>query len=623
MHPLSVTAPGAVYLGDNRCQFSVWAPRAHRVDVHVLSPDDRMIELAPEAFGMFVAEAGGIVPGTEYLLRIDGTDELPDPASRCQPAGVHGPSEVVDAHFAWREPRLGVPAPDDLILYELHVGVFSEPGTFDGAIEHLDALAELGITAIELCPIAEFPGGRNWGYDGVFAYAAQSTYGGPRGLARLVDACHARGIAVFLDVVYNHLGPEGNVLARFGPYFTDRYHTPWGDAINFDGPGADQVRAYFIESALYYLTELRIDGFRVDAIHAINDRSAVPFLAELTQAIHHRAAKLGQRTMVIAESDLGDPRVFAPPEMFGFGMDAQWADDFHHAVHALITGERAGYYADFGKLSDIARAYENGFVFTGQRSQFRGRRHGRAPGLADGDRFVVCTQNHDQVGNRARGDRLAASITPAKDRLAACALLCAPYIPLLFMGQEYGEQASFPYFTGHTDLTLGRAVREGRRREFEKFGWQPEDIPDPQDPGTFTKAKLDPSRGDTPQGRGMRALYTELLRLRRTRPALGALDRFATRADVDEAAEAVIVYRQAGDESCVCVLVFGDREVEVDVAFGPGTWRLELDSEDPRWRGERSGAAEAETIPEGKRRIVRPPCSCAIYSATMPGSLHR
>ncbi|HET6610682.1 MAG TPA: malto-oligosyltrehalose trehalohydrolase, partial [Kofleriaceae bacterium] len=572
MHLPFPGAPGAQYLGDHRCRFSVWAPAARRVEVHIAAPEDRLIVLDRQPDGMFAADAAGVAPGTRYFFRLDGKDDLPDPASRHQPDGVFGPSAVIDTAFAWTAPRPGVPAAADLVIYELHVGTFSAAGTFDGAIPYLDALADLGVTAIELCPIAEFPGARNWGYDGVFAYAAQSTYGGPEGLFRLVDAAHARGLAVLLDVVYNHVGPEGNVLARFGPYFTAG-RTPWGEAINFDGSGSDEVRAYFIESALYYMTELGIDGFRVDAIHAICDHAATPFVAALAAAIHERAAALGTRTMVIAESDLNDPRVIAPADGFGFGMDAQWSDDFHHALAAKLTGERAGYYADFGTLGDLARAFCDGFVLIGQRSRFRGRSHGRPAPAAGGERFVVFSQNHDQVGNRPRGDRLALSVTPAAQRVTACALLIAPYIPLLFMGQEYGETAPFPYFTSHADATLGRAVKAGRASELSAFGWPEACAWDPQDPGAFAAAKLDPGRGDSTAGRGLRALYGELLRLRKAHLWTDAVDRFATRAVADEARQTVTVYREGAGVRWVCVLAFGTGNTEVAIDFGPGPWR--------------------------------------------------
>jgi maltooligosyltrehalose trehalohydrolase len=427
--------------------------------------------------------------GARYKLRLDGKEERPDPASRLQPEGVHGPSEIVPREFAWNDSRWrGLPFAS-YVIYELHVGTFTNEGTFDAIIERLDELKDLGITAIELLPIAQFPGTRNWGYDGVQPYAAQHSYGGPLGLKRLVDACHTRNLAVVLDVVYNHLGPEGNYLGEFGPYFTDRYKTAWGLALNFDGPHSDHVRRYFVENALMWIDEFHIDALRVDAVHAIVDHSAEPFLQDLCSAVRERAERLGRKVFTIAESDLNAPRVLLPSTVGGLGFDSQWNDDFHHSLHVLLTGEKVGYYADYGRVADLATVSTTGYLFTGQYSQFRGRRYGAPPNESAGERFVVSAQNHDQVGNRMHGDRLSSLLSFDQLKVSAGALILFPFIPMLFMGEEYGETAPFQYFTSHSDPELIENVRKGRHEEFEAFTWQGE-APDPHDEQTFHRSKL-------------------------------------------------------------------------------------------------------------------------------------
>ena len=514
------SAPGALYEGEGRCRFTVWAPVHPAIQVRLLDPGERLEALEPGPGGWHTALVEGVEPGALYRIRLSDGSELPDPASRRQPHGVHGPSAVADPAFDWSAAAPKTVGMPGMVLYEIHVGTFTPEGTFDAIIPRLTALRDLGVTAVELMPVAAFPGERNWGYDVAYPYAVQESYGGPAGLRRLVDACHRTGLAVVLDVVYNHLGPEGSYLERFGPCFTDRYRTPWGRALNFDGPGSDEVRRFFIEAALYLQSAFRIDAFRVDAVHAIVDASARPFLQELTEAIHERARSEGREVAVIAESDLNDVKVLRPAGDGGLGFDAQWADDFHHAAHAFLTGERSGYYADFGKLGDLARAHQSAFVYAGQHSVFRGRRHGNSAEGLSPERFVASTQNHDQVGNRATGDRLAASLDSRDQRLLAALLLLSPWVPLLFMGQEYGETAPFAYFTSHSDPGLGEAVREGRRAEFAAFGWSPEAIPDPQDPATFRAATLRwESREKEPHLR-LLELHRDLLRLRRRLPAL-------------------------------------------------------------------------------------------------------
>jgi maltooligosyltrehalose trehalohydrolase len=430
--------PGAVHQGTHGCTFTVWAPYANSVAVRVLTPYERIVPLARIDRGYHTATIEGVQPGARYLYRLDDSVEYPDPASRHQPEGVHGPSAVVTPSFPWGDANWRGISLRDYALYELHVGAFTPEGTFDAILPRLGELRNLGITAIELMPVAQFPGDRNWGYDGAFPYAVQHSYGGPESLKRLVDACHAAGLAAVLDVVYNHFGPEGNYAGDYGPYFTNTYHTPWGRAINFDGPDSDEVRRFFIENALYWLREFHFDALRLDALHAILDTSAIPFLAELSARVEELREETGRKLYLIGESDLNDPRLIRQRSRGGLGLDAQWSDDFHHALHALLTGETAGYYADFGAVAQLASTWREGYSFTGQYSGYRRRRHGAPATELPPCSFVVCAQNHDQVGNRAAGDRLSTGISFESLKLSAACVLLSPHVPLLFMGEEYG-----------------------------------------------------------------------------------------------------------------------------------------------------------------------------------------
>jgi maltooligosyltrehalose trehalohydrolase len=571
-------ALGAQLLEGNRCEFRVWAPKQERVELHIVSPRDVRVPMTKDASGYHATTVEECAEGTRYLYVIPGTDcaqERPDPASRFQPEGVHGPSEVVGSDFEWHDEGWTGIALEDYVVYELHVGTFTEEGTFDAAIGRLDDLKELGITAVELLPVAQFPGDRNWGYDGTYAGAAQASYGGPRALKRLVDACHARGLAILLDVVYNHLGPEGNYLSEYGPYFTDRYKTPWGLALNFDGPRSDDVRWYFIHSALQWLDEFHFDGLRVDAVHAIVDHSAEPFLQDLCDAVHQRAEKLGRRIYAIAESDLNDPRVITPKSEFGLGFDAQWADDFHHSMHTLLTGEQDGYYEGFPpRVENLARIFTTGYLYTGQHSTYRGRKYGLEPKTKDGAKFVISMQNHDQVGNRLLGERLPALLPPEKVRLAAAATILAPFVPMLFMGEEYGEKAPFQYFTSHSDPELIEAVRKGRREEFDDFAWKGE-APDPHDEETFRRSKLDWSRRQHEEHAEMWELYRSLLALRRETPALRTLDLGAVETHADDERRVLLV-RRGGQ--VLLAFNFADETQTVTSPYGTD-WRALLPTE--------------------------------------------
>jgi maltooligosyltrehalose trehalohydrolase len=499
-------------------EFSVWAPGRRRVDVVVGGRQVPMLPAGHDWRAVRVDEAG---PGSDYAFRLDGGPPRPDPRSAFQPRGVHGPSRVVDhAAFAWNDAGWrGIPL-SGAVLYECHVGTFSAEGTFDGAIEHLGHLADLGIDAIELMPVAEFSGERGWGYDGVDLFAPHHAYGGPDALKRLVDAAHARGLGVVMDVVYNHLGPAGNYLPEFGPYFSGRHRTHWGDAVNFDGPGSDEVRRFVIDNAVMWLRDYHCDGLRLDAVHAIVDQSATHILEALADEVAALAAHLGRPLFLVAESDMNDPRLVRGRDGGGYGLDAAWADEWHHALHATLAGDGSGYYEDFGPLPLLAKALRQAWVYDGTYSPHRRRVHGRTPAGLSGDQFVVFTQNHDQVGNRAAGERSGALMSDGRLRVAAALLLTSPFVPLLFQGEEWGATTPFQYFTGHADPELGRRVSRGRREEFSAFGWEPAAVPDPQDPATFGRSRLDWAEPGKERHADLLAWYRRLIALRRRVPAL-------------------------------------------------------------------------------------------------------
>jgi maltooligosyltrehalose trehalohydrolase len=544
---------------------SVWAPRAgHSVEVVT---GGRRVPLVRAARGRWHGEVPGLGPGDDYGFSLDGGPVRPDPRSAQQPHGVHGPSRVVDhAAFAWTDRDWTGFDLASAVLYELHVGTFSAAGTFDGAIDRLDHLVDLGVDAVELMPVVEFPGRRGWGYDGVDLWAPHSAYGGPDGLRRLVDACHARGLGVVIDVVYNHLGPAGNYLGEFGPYFSDRHLTNWGPGVNVDGPGSDEVRAFVVDNACMWLRDYHADGLRLDAVHAIADESATHVLEQLATAVRSLAGELGRRLWLVAESDLNAPRFVRPATLGGYGLDAAWADEWHHALHAALTGESDGYYEDFGPLPLLAKALRQAWVYDGTYSPHRDRVHGRPPDGLHGARFVVSAQNHDQVGNRATGDRLAHLVPPGRARIAAALLLTCPFVPMLFQGEEWGASSPFLYLTDHEDAGLGRAVSEGRRREFAAFGWRPGDVPDPQHPATFEASRLRWAEVAEPAHARLLAWYRALVALRRSRAGLGSGPLDDVRVEVDDASGWLVVHRRAAQ---VAVAVNLSREALV-VPVGGG-----------------------------------------------------
>ncbi|MGN6332771.1 MAG: malto-oligosyltrehalose trehalohydrolase [Motilibacteraceae bacterium] len=529
--------------------FRVWAPTAERVEL-VLNeghePGDRRdMERDGEHWTL---EAPDAVHGTDYAYAVDGGDPTPDPRSRWQPYGVHGSSRVYDHHgYVWSDQRWrGVPL-SGAVLYELHVGTFTDEGTLDAAVARLDHLVELGVDAVEVMPVAAFPGRHGWGYDGVHLWAVHEPYGGPDAFKRFVDACHARGLGVVLDVVYNHLGPSGNYLSRFGPYFTGLHSTPWGDAVNLDDAGSDEVRRWVIENALSWLRDFHVDGLRLDAVHALVDDRAVHVLEELSAEVDALAAHENRPLFLVAESDLNDPRMVAPREAGGLGVHAQWCDDVHHALHSALTGETQGYYADFGSLEAVAKVLQGAFFHDGSWSSFRGRRHGRPVDRerTAGWRFVTYLQDHDQVGNRAVGDRISASLSPGLLRIGAALVLTAPFTPMLFMGEEWGASTPWQYFTDHQEPELAEAVRQGRRREFASHGWAAEDVPDPQDPATRDRSVLRWDEVGQDPHAGLLGWYRDLVTLRRREPELTdpRLDR--VHVDVVEESRTLVVHRGA------------------------------------------------------------------------------
>jgi maltooligosyltrehalose trehalohydrolase len=605
---------GAIYLGEGECVFRVWAPRVNSMAVHILDGEPGHLEMKPEVAGCWEARAGGIRPGTRYMLVLDGDTESPDPASYHQPDGIAGPSAVVDhGFFQWEDAQWKDLPLASLVFYELHVGTFTEEGTFEAVIPRLGELRALGVNAIEVMPVAQFPGTRNWGYDGAFPYAVQNSYGGPAALKALVNQAHKSGIAVFLDVVYNHVGPRGIDLERFGPYFSARYNGLWGRALNFDEAGSDMVRDYFIENALYWLGEFHMDGLRLDAVEAIFDHSARTFLEELAIRTASMAERTGRGPILVAECDRNDPRIIRPRDRGGYGIDSQWCDDFHHALHTLLTGEDRGYYVDFGNVDQMVRSMKEAYVYQGEYSRFRGRRHGACTTWCMPHQFIVYSQNHDQVGNRLGGMRLSEMVSFESAKLAAACVLVSPFVPMLFMGEEYAETAPFLFFVDHPDKGLLDAVRAGRKKAMEAFSWTgtPDD---PGDPATFEKSKLNWGKRSSGKHGIMLAYYRKLLGLRAELPALGvpgglvAVDRL-------EGAPAMYLHRRRGRSEILAVLNFSKEPVQWLPPLDGARWQKVLDSSESCWEG--PGSALPDVIDDSGPRSFNPH-SATVLSKIAP-----
>jgi len=576
---------GSNYLVDGRCEFTVWAPSHEEVAVQIVSPSHRSLPMQKDEWGYFKVLAEDIEPGTLYFYKLGGESDKPDPASHSQPKDVHGPSEVIDhTKMNWTDRGWsGVPL-EEMIIYELHVGTFTSEGTFEAVIPRLRELYEFGINAIELMPIGQFPGNRNWGYDGVFPYAAQHSYGGSEGLKKLVDAAHQQGIAIILDVIYNHFGPEGNYMSDYAPYFTESYQTAWGNAINFDKQYSYGVRNYFIENALYWFETFHIDALRLDASDNIFDIGVKHFLQELAENVDALSKKQGRKFYLTAENDLSDTKVIRSIESGGYGIDAQWNDAFHHCLHSLLTGEDAGYYEDYGRCEQLTKAFKEGFVYSGQYSRFRKKFHGSNSSAIPGHQFVVFIQNHDQVGNRALGDRLTHLVSFEALKLAAGVLLLAPNIPLIFMGEEYAEDAPFLYFVSHTDPDLIAVVREGRKKDFAAFQAEGEFI-DPFSENTFQKCQLNWDKRQDDKHKVLLDLYQHLIHLRRTIPALKTLDKQNLEASVIEEDKLMFLQRWSQNSKIFCIMNFSEKDVSFNATPPSGSWQKILDSSEPKWMG--------------------------------------
>jgi maltooligosyltrehalose trehalohydrolase len=569
-------------------RFRVWAPKQGFLSLGVVG-EPRVFSLEPEEKGYFTTFVKGLEPGRRYLYLLDGGHERPDPISRFQPEGVHGPSEVVDPQeFKWQDQDWrGIPL-EKMILYEIHTGTFTREGTFGTIIPYLDYLRkDLGVTAVELMPVGQFSGERNWGYDGVYLYAPQNSYGGPDGLKKLINACHRKGLAVIFDVVYNHVGPEGNYLDNYGPYFTERYRTPWGSAVNFDGPESDEVRRFIIDNALYWVTEYHVDGLRIDAIHGIFDFSPRHILSDIRTAVHLQAERLGRHVLVIAESDLNDVRVIDPPERGGYGLDAQWNDDFHHCLHTLLTKERDGYYQDFMDVRQMVKALQEGFVYTGQYSAFRKRRHGNSSKHLPPSKFIVFSQNHDQIGNRMRGERLSTLTSFEGLKLAAGVVLLSANIPLLFMGEEYGEESPFQYFVSHTDPTLTEAVRKGRKEGLAALDL-PGELPDPQSEETFLRSRIHLDLRRHGRHKILFKLYGALIKLRKEIPALSHLSKTELEVEICEEPPLLVMRRGYGEDRVYGIFNFFEKPAEGKIFMRKGMWQKVFDSSSDEWGGQAS-----------------------------------
>jgi maltooligosyltrehalose trehalohydrolase len=593
---------GVNFSKNNEAEIVVWSPTAQQIAVVI---DEGHIELNKEDSGYWRTTTSKIKPGGQYKILLNNKDQYPDPASLSQPNGVHERSQAIDLNaFHWTDQQWNNVPLENYIIYELHTGTFSQEGTFAGIEEKLDYLISLGVTAVEIMPVAQFPGSRNWGYDGVFPFAVQNSYGGAEGLQHLVNACHKKGLAVILDVVYNHLGPEGNYLGALGPYFTDKYKTPWGNALNFDDAWCDGVRSYFIENALMWFRDFHIDALRLDAVHAIKDFSPVHILREIRQYTDELMKATGRKHYLIVELDLNDNRFINPPEQGGYGMDAQWIDEFHHALRVTATNEQTGYYSDFTGIEHLAKAYKDAYVYDGQFSPHRKKSFG-VKTENEGKQFIVFSQNHDQVGNRMLGERTSQLVSFEMQKLLAAAVLVSPYLPMLFMGEEWSEPNPFLYFVSHTDKELADAVRKGRKEEFAAFHAEGE-APDPMAEETFLHSKLQWELTTEGEHKIMLDYYKALIELRKTNPVLKELNRKNVEVSYKEDQKTLLLRRWNNKAEIIAVFNFSDKKQ--DIKIPQQRWKKIMDSADPKWKGP-SSAPDQLT----EATILVQPESIALY----------
>lgn len=595
--------PGVNFNDNGDADVQLWAPNASRVAIAI--NQTQQLDLASIGHGYWQLLTDKIKPGDQYYFLLDDDKKRPDPASMAQYEGVHGPSVAIDTTaYEWTDTNWKNIPLDTYIIYELHTGTFSEEGTFNGLAQKLDHLIDLGITAIEIMPVAQFPGKRNWGYDGVYPYAVQDSYGGAHALQELVNICHEKGLAVILDVVYNHMGPEGNYLNDFGPYFTDKYHTPWGAAINFDDAGCDGVRQFFIENVLMWFRDFHIDALRMDAVHAIKDLSPKHVLQEIKEHVNELMKLTGKTHYLIIECDLNDTRFIDPLNERGYGMDAQWIDEFHHALRVTSGNDRSGYYADFNGIEDLAKAYKDAYVYDGIYSEHRNKIFGTKTNNA-GRQFVIFSQNHDQVGNRMLGERTSQLVSFEMQKLMAGAVMVAPYIPLLFMGEEWSEPNPFQYFVSHTDPELAEAVRKGRKAEFAAFHIEGE-APDPMAIETFERSKLQWHLLQQQQHNTMLGYYKKLIALRKAEPSLAKPERNCLEVSCNKETQTLYLKRWHEDQHIICMMNFS-KQLQ-PIALPEQGMRLKLlDSADTQWGGPGSSAAIKDNI------VLLNPESIVIY----------
>ena len=600
---------GVNFNAKGEAEIKLWAPKAKSAEL-LLTATNKKHPLKEASYGYWLLTTLDLKPGGLYQFVLNGEKPLPDPASLSQPESVHGASQAIDlSAFKWDDESWQNYPLAEYLLYELHTGTFTTEGTFAGIEQKLDYLKELGITAIEIMPVAQFPGSRNWGYDGVFPFAVQNSYGGAQGLQHLVNLCHKRSIAVVLDVVYNHLGPEGNYFGEFGQYFTQKYNTPWGNAINFDDEYCDAVRQYYIENVLMWFRDFHIDALRMDAVHAIKDFSTKHLLREIKQEVNQLMAETGRKHHLIVELDLNDTRFINPLEKEGFGMDAQWIDEFHHALRVTVSGDKTGYYSDFDGIKHLEKAYRDAYVYDGLYSPHRKKTFGTKAEHNPGEQFIVFSQNHDQVGNRMLGERSSQLFSFEMQKLMAGAVLVAPFLPMLFMGEEYSEPHPFLYFVSHTDPELAEAVRKGRKAEFAAFHAEGE-APDPVDEATFIQSKLQWDLVEQEPHATLLRFYKTLIALRKKLPALYHLNRQHLAVSSDENTKTLLLHRWHEDNQVLCLMNFSDQTQQIQLPHNQQQWQKALASADLEWNGPENAPQSANA----SAPVTLQPQSITIYS---------